>query len=94
VELNDALLALEHQAAVVAACLDGADAELLQQVADGWAPGTTPRQAGLWLQWLRDCQQRWQQQPPDEPSADEMHRVLIKWATGTPRLRRHKTGHG
>ncbi len=87
-ELNDALLALEHQAAVVAACLDGADAELLQQVADGWAPGTTPRQAGLWLQWLRDCQQRWQQQPSDEPSADEMHRLLLRWACASKRRRR------
>lgn len=87
-ELNDALLALEHQAAVVAACLEDADAELLQQVADGWAPGTTPRQAALWLQWLRDCQQRWQRQPPDEPSADEMHRLLLRWACASKRRRR------
>lgn len=87
-DLNDALLALEHQAAVVAACLDDADAELLQQVADGWAPGTSPRQAGLWLQWLRDCQQRWQQQRPDEPSADEMHRLLLRWACASKRRRR------
>jgi hypothetical protein len=87
VELNDALLALEHQAAVVAACLDDADTELLQHVADGWAPGTTSRQAALWLLWLRDCQQRWQQQPPDEPSADEMHRLLLRWACASKRRR-------
>jgi len=72
VDLNDALLELEHQAAVVASFLDFDDEELLQRVADGWAPlpdgyQATPivrnRWRRQWVSWLRDCAERWESKP-------------------------------
>ncbi len=71
-DLNDALLALEHQAAVVASFIDFDDADLVQEIADGWAPlpdgyQATPivrnRWRRQWLSWLRDCAERWESRP-------------------------------
>lgn len=71
-DLNDALLALEHQAATVASFIDFDDADLVQQVADGWAPlpdgyQATPivrnRWRRQWVSWLRDCAERWESKP-------------------------------
>jgi hypothetical protein len=72
VDLNDALLALEHQAAVVASFIDFDDTDMVQQVADGWAPlpdgyQATPivrdRWRRQWISWLRDCAERWEARP-------------------------------
>ncbi len=71
-DLNDALLSLEHQAAVVASFIDFDDADLVQQIADGWAPlpdgyQATPivrnRWRRQWISWLRDCAERWEARP-------------------------------
>jgi hypothetical protein len=70
--LNDALLELERQAAVVASFIDFDDADLVQQVADGWAPLPDGYQASpivrsrwrrQWIDWLRDCAERWESKP-------------------------------
>jgi hypothetical protein len=72
VDLNDALLELERQAAVVASFIDFDDADLVKQVADGWAPlpdgyQATPivrnRWRRQWVSWLRDCAERWEAKP-------------------------------
>ena len=99
--LNEELLRLEQQAAVVASYLDPDDEELLQAVADAWAPFPTTqcsitqrkRWALNWIEWLFEAASRWEARP-SEPSVDDLHRLLIRWATGTPPARRHKTGHG
>jgi hypothetical protein len=101
--LSDELIRLEQQAAQVASYLHDADEETLQLIADGWAPladstkGRPPAQLARWRRdwvgWLMECAERYEARPT-EPSADELHQILMRWATGTPRLRRHKTGHG
>jgi len=72
VDLNDALLELEHQAAVVASFIDFDDADLVQQIADAWAPLPDGYQASpvvrsrwrrQWVSWLRDCAERWESRP-------------------------------
>jgi hypothetical protein len=72
VDLNDALLELERQAAVVASFIDFDDADLVQQIADGWAPLPDGYQATTivrnrwrrqWISWLRDCAERWEARP-------------------------------
>lgn len=99
--LSDALLELEQQAAIVASFLDPDDEELLQQIADAWAPlpvikGASQSQRRRWqrdwIAWLLEAAERWEARPA-EPSADDLHRLLIRWATGTPPARRHETGH-
>ena len=71
-DLNDALLALEHQAATVASFIDFDDADMVQQIADAWAPlpdgyQATPivrnRWRRQWVSWLRDCAERWESKP-------------------------------
>jgi len=71
-DLNDALLELERQAATVASFIDFDDADLVQQIADGWAPlpdgyQATPivrnRWRRQWVSWLRDCAERWESKP-------------------------------
>ncbi len=71
-DLNDALLELERQAAVVASFIDFDDADLVQQIADAWAPLPDGYQATLivrnrwrrqWVSWLRDCAERWESKP-------------------------------
>lgn len=56
--LAEHLHRLEQQAAVVAALIDFNDAELLQQIAEAWAPNGK-RQQTAWLEWLRDSSDRW-----------------------------------
>jgi hypothetical protein len=72
VDLNDALLALEHQAATVASFIDFDDADLVQLIADGWAPlpegyhsspQTRNRWRRQWIDWLRDAAMRWESRP-------------------------------
>jgi hypothetical protein len=58
--LAEHLHRLERQAAATAALIDFTDAELLQQIADAWAPGNSRTQR-VWLDWLRECGDRWQQ---------------------------------
>lgn len=89
--LTDALLALEQQAAQVASYLHDADEELLQQVADAWAPladdsrYSNPAQRQRWrrdwVRWVLECAERFEARPP-EPSADDLHRVIVRWARG------------
>lgn len=85
--LSDDLLRLEQQAAVVASYLDPDDQELLQRVADAWAPMPTTqcsitqrkRWALNWIAWLFEAASRWEARPA-EPSADDLHRVIVRWA--------------
>jgi hypothetical protein len=87
--LGDELLALEQQAAQVASYLHDADEELLQQVADAWAPlpntikGSNRAQRERWrldwVAWLVECGDRYEARPP-EPSVDDLHRLLVRWA--------------
>lgn len=89
--LSDALLALEQAAAAVALALDDADDDLIAQVIAGWGLGGNRGKA--WIQWIRDCGDAWPAvELPELP--DPAHEALIRWATGTPPARRHKTGHG
>ena len=93
--LNEALLELERQAAVVASYLDPDDEELLQAVADAWAPFPTTqcsitqrkRWALNWIEWLFEAASRWEARP-SEPSADDLHRLLIRWVCASGRGRR------
>jgi hypothetical protein len=89
-ELIEALLALEHAAAVVESFLpvDADPAELAELLAP-WAPPrrrpNTSRSRELqlldWIAWLRDCGQRWESRPPDpHPSGEELGEVLLRWA--------------
>ncbi len=89
-DLNDALLALEHQAAVVASFIDFDDADLVQQIADAWAPlpdgyQATPivrnRWRRQWVSWLRDAAERWEARPV-EGCLDEPHRGNVRCAKG------------
>lgn len=97
--LNEALLELERQAAVVASYLDHDDEALLQQVADAWAPmpvikGASQSQrrrwALNWVEWLFEAASRWEARPA-EPSADDLHRLLIEWCRRGPRRRMRRT---
>ncbi len=56
--LAEHLHQLEQQAAATAALIDFTDAELLQQIADSWAP-SSKRIQRVWLDWLRECGARW-----------------------------------
>ena len=86
--LGDELLKLEQQAAQVASYLHDADEDLLHQVADAWAPlpnttkGSSPAQRRRWrldwIRWLLECAERYEGRPP-EPSADDLHRVIVRW---------------
>lgn len=83
---------LEQQAATVAALLDVDDAELVQQVLDGWAPvpaDCKPNQAArdrwrrLWLAWLLDCGTRWEHRPPEHPAGEDLADLLLAWCRRT-----------
>lgn len=92
--LGDELLKLEQQAAVVASYLDPDDEELLEQVADAWAPmpacgttkGTTAAQRQRWrrqwIDWLFSCAESWEARP-SEPSGDDLHRLIVGWCRRT-----------
>ena len=86
-QLAERLIALEQQAAQCAALLDDAPPEVLEQVIAAFAPlpglkYSTPksreRWAQTWLGWIADCGDRYESRPA-EPSADDLHRVLIAW---------------
>jgi len=87
--LGDELLRLEQQAATVASYLDPDDEELLQQVADAWAPfpGSACSQASRkrwqrdWIEWLFEAAERWESRPA-EPSVDDLHRLIVGWVLG------------
>jgi hypothetical protein len=93
--LNEALLELERQAAVVASYLDPDDEELLQAVADAWAPFPTTqcsitqrkRWALNWIEWLFEAASRWEARPA-EPSADDLHKIIVRWVCASGRARR------
>jgi hypothetical protein len=61
--LAEHLHQLEQQAAATAALIDFDDADLVQQIADAWAP-SNKRIQRVWLDWLRECGARWQQPGP------------------------------
>jgi hypothetical protein len=96
VDLNDALLALEQAAAVVESFLpDELAPEQQMQLLEAWGPpqrrynNTRARelQGADWIAWIRSCAGRYEQRPA-EPSADELHRLLIRWACASQRTRR------
>jgi len=87
-ELIEALLALEHAAAVVESFLpvDATTAELAELLAP-WAPPVrrinTVRgrqlQAEDFVRWIRDCGERWEARPPAHPSGEAMGALLLGW---------------
>ena len=87
-ELIEALLELEHCAAVVESFLpvDATTAELAELLA-GWAPPVrrinTVRgrqlQAEDFVRWIRDCGERWEARPPAHPSGETMADALLRW---------------
>jgi hypothetical protein len=89
--LIDALLALEHAAAVVESFLpvDATTAELAELLA-GWAPPVrrinTVRsrqlQAEDFVRWIRDCGERWEARPPAHPTGEQMAALVLAWARG------------
>jgi hypothetical protein len=91
--LIEHLNALEQQAATVAALLDFDDEELLQQVADAFAPlpaelryaGTKQRDRWRhqWIAWLADCGSRWEAKPPAHPAGETMADALLAWCRRT-----------
>jgi hypothetical protein len=86
--LSDELIALERQAATVASYLDPDDKDLLQRLADAFAPlpgttkGSSPAQRERWRRdwvvWLLECGERFEARPV-EPSADDLHRLIVRW---------------
>ncbi len=88
-DLIEALLALEHAAAVVESFLpvDATTAELAELLAP-WAPPVrrinTVRgrqlQAEDFVRWIRDCGERWEARPPAHPSGEAMGALLLEWA--------------
>lgn len=87
-ELIEALLELEQAAAVVESCLPvELTPEQALQLADAWGPparrGANPRTRELaaqdWIAWIRECAGRFEQRPA-EPSADDLHRLIVRWA--------------
>jgi hypothetical protein len=82
---------LEQQAAAVAALLNLDDAELMQEVADAFAPlplglkyaSTVQRDRWRrqWCDWLAECANRWEARPPEpHPDGEAMAELLIRWA--------------
>lgn len=95
-ELIQALLALEAAAATVESFLpDELTPEQAMQLLDAWGP--PPRrhktarsreiQALDWIGWIRSCADRYEARP-HEPSADDLHRLLLRWACASKRRRR------
>lgn len=87
--LNAALLRLERAAADAAAALPAelTDDEVLALVAAWWPHfrgnrQSQMRQGRLWIGWIRDAGERWGSRDV-EPSADELHQVLIDWCSRT-----------
>ena len=83
---------LEQQAATVAALIDFDDEDLVQQVVDAWAPvpngyqpskATRDRWRRMWLAWLLDCGDRWEQRPPEHPAGEDVADLLLAWARRT-----------
>jgi hypothetical protein len=94
-DLAQALLALEQAAAVVESYLPlELTAEQQMELLEAWGP--PPRriksararalQAEDWIAWIRCCAGRYEQRPT-EPSVDEMHRLLLRWACASKRRR-------
>ena len=94
-DLAQAFLALEQAAAVVESCLPlELTAEQQMELLEAWGP--PPRrikssraralQAEDWIAWIRCCAGRYEQRPT-EPSVDEMHRLLLRWACASKRRR-------
>ncbi len=70
--LAEHLQRLEQQAATVESLIDWDDADLVQEIADAWAPLPDGYQASpvvrsrwrrQWIDWLRDCAERWESKP-------------------------------
>jgi hypothetical protein len=88
IQLVEQLIALEQQAAQVAALLDGADEELIAQTIAAFAPmpagrGATRQQRDrwgvLWLAWLADCGDRYEARPLAHPAGEVMAELLLAW---------------
>jgi hypothetical protein len=88
--LIEHLNALEHQAATVAALIDFDDAELVQEVAEAFAPlpielkyantAQRSRWRRQWIAWLADCGERWEASPPPHPAGEDLGEALLRWA--------------
>jgi hypothetical protein len=96
VELIEALLELEVAAAVVESLLpDELTPEQQMELLDAWGPpargsnNTRSRelQAQDWIGWIRSCAWRYEARPC-EPSADELHRLIVRWVCASKRPRR------
>jgi hypothetical protein len=88
--LAENLHRLERQAAVVAAMLDFDNTELVQDLAGAWCPGSK-RSQRVWLDWLRDCGDRWKRRPPQHPAGEDLGDLLLAWCRRGTRRRRRRT---
>lgn len=86
-QLASELIALEQQAAQVAALLDGAPPELVEQVLAAFAPPpalkiTSAKQretwGRTWLAWIADCGERWEARPTGAV-AGELEDLILRW---------------
>ena len=91
--LIEHLNALEQQAATVAALIDFDDEELVQQIADAFAPLPTGHKYGgasqrdrwrrQWCDWLHECAGRWEARPLAHPAGEDLADVLLAWCRRT-----------
>jgi len=86
-QLASELIALEQQAAQVAALLDDAPPEVLETVGRAFAPlpvmkgatqATRDRWARTWHAWVADCGDRWESRPPGV-AAGELEELILRW---------------
>jgi hypothetical protein len=92
-DVREALNQLELAAAAAGAALSKLEAGHQRQMLEGWVPvAGSKRFAEQWHRWLLESAEMWPDHEPDDQP--DLHRLLIRWATVTPPVRRHKTGHG
>jgi len=86
-QLAEQLILLEQQAAQVAALLDDASPELVEQVLAAFAPPpalkiTSAKQretwGKTWIAWLMDAGDRWERRPSGA-AAGELEELILRW---------------
>jgi len=86
-QLVEQLTLLEQQAAQVAALLDDASPELVEQVLAAFAPPpalkiTNAKQretwGRTWIAWLMDAGDRWEARPTGA-AAGELEELILRW---------------
>jgi hypothetical protein len=91
-QIAEQMILLEQQAAQVAALIDGAPPEVVDQVIEAFAPlpvvkGANAKQrevwAATWLRWVADCGDRFEQRPHQHPSGEAMAELFIRWCASS-----------